>query len=124
MSIQKTAAEETLGFMLPTRKVESFHYTDLRAMLREMPQSVAIAETAGDNYQRLVPTTRLPFYDGQYFADMGDELPADVKVTNGVAKAQSADINDAIIGMNAVTSGDAIEVVIEGNKTAAGLNAT
>ncbi len=118
MSIQKTAAEETIGFMLPTRKVESFHYTDLRAMLRELPDPVAIAETAGDNYQRLVPTVRLPFYDGQYFADLGDELPSGVTITNGVAKANSTDINDAIVGMNAVTAGDAIEVRLEGSGTA------
>jgi len=117
MSVQKTAAEETLGFMLPTRKVESFHYTDLRALLRELPETVKIAETGGDNYQRLIPTTRLPFYDGQYFAEIGDELPQGVKVTNGVEKANSADINDAIVGMNAVTAGDAIDVVIEGNET-------
>ena len=76
-----------------------------------------MADTGGDNYQRLVPAVRLPFYDGQYFADMGDELPEGVKVTNGIAKANSADINDAIVGMNAATAGDAIEVVIDGNST-------
>ncbi|MEM7067675.1 MAG: Fe-S cluster assembly protein SufD [Pseudomonadota bacterium] len=124
MNIQKTAAEETLGFMLPTRKVESFHYTDLRSLVKEMPAAIEIADTAGDNYQRLVPAFRLPFFDGQYFADLGDELPKGVKVTNGVAKANSSDINDAIVGMNAVTPGDAIEVVIDGDglsETALGL---
>ena len=107
-----------LGFPLPTRKVESFHYTDLRAMLREMPEAVKVADSGGDNYQRLVPAVRLPFYDGQYFADMGDELPAGVKVTNGVAKANSTEIDDAIVGMNAVTEGDAVEIEISGDTTA------
>ena len=118
MQIQKTAAEEALGISLPTRKVESFHYTDLRALLREIPQPVKIAETGGDNYRRLVPTVRLPFYDGQYFADLGDELPEGVTVTNGVAKANSGEIDDAIVAMNAAGEGDAISVVINGNATA------
>ena len=118
MQIQKTPAEEKLGFLLPTRKIESFHYTDLRRLLRELPEAVGAADTGGDNYRRIVPAVRLPFYDGQFFPDIADELPSGVTVTNGVAKQNSSDINDAIIGMNAAMSGDAIEVAIKGDGTA------
>ncbi|MEO0329262.1 MAG: Fe-S cluster assembly protein SufD [Pseudomonadota bacterium] len=117
MSIQKTHSEEALGMSLPTRKVESFHYTDLRALIRELPEPVKLADTGGDNYQRIMPAVRLPFYDGQFFADIADELPEGVTVTNGVAKANSTDINDAIIGMNAAMHGDAILIKIDGDGT-------
>lgn len=115
--IQKTPAEEKLGLALPTRKVESFHYTDLRTLLRDIPEPIAIADTAGDNYQRIVPAVRMPFFDGQYFAELGDELPQGVSVVNGVEKASSSDINDAVIAMNAAGNGDAVSIVIDGDKT-------
>ncbi|MEM9331210.1 MAG: Fe-S cluster assembly protein SufD [Pseudomonadota bacterium] len=118
MNIQRTPAEEALGVNLPTKRVESFHYTDLRSLLKDLPEQIDVAETAGDNYQRLVPAIRLPFFDGQYFADLGDELPDGVKVTNGIEKAESTDIDDTIVGMNAKIAGDAIEIVIDGTSTA------
>lgn len=111
--MQKTQAEEALGMELPTRRVESFHYTDLRSMLREIPNN-ATGSSAGD-YAPIVDTHLLSFNDGK-LAD-GQVLPNGVTLTTDVAKANSADINDAIIGMNAVTTGDAISLVIDGNAT-------
>lgn len=111
--MQKTQAEEALGMELPTRRVESFHYTDLRSMLREIPNN-ATGSSAGD-YAPIVDTHLLSFNDGKLADDQ--VLPNGVTLTTDVAKANSADINDAIIGMNAVTTGDAISLVIDGNAT-------
>ena len=111
--MQKTQAEEALGMELPTRRIESFHYTDLRTMLREIPDN-ANGSSAGD-YAPLVDTHLLSFNDGK-LAD-GQVLPQGVTLTKDVAKAKSSDINDAIVAMNAVTSGDAISLEIEGNST-------
>lgn len=111
--MQKTQAEEALGMELPTRRVESFHYTDLRNMLREIPDN-ASGSSAGD-YAPLVDTHLLSFNDGRLAEDQ--VLPKGVTLSTDVAKATSSDINDAIVGMNAVTSGDAISLVIEGNST-------
>lgn len=111
--MQKTQAEEALGMELPTRRVESFHYTDLRTMLREIPDN-ARGSSAGD-YAPLVDTHLISFNDGKLAE--GQVLPKGVTLSTDVAKAVSSDINDAIIGMNAVTSGDAVSLTIEGNAT-------
>ena len=42
--MQKTAAEEVLGLNLPTRRVESFHYTDLRALIQEIPEEASASD--------------------------------------------------------------------------------
>ena len=67
INIEKTPAEVTLGQMLPTRRVESFHYTDLRNLIGEFPASIGKAEASADDYSRLVDTTRLPVFDGKLF---------------------------------------------------------
>ena len=58
-NIQKTATEEALGVALPTRRVESFHYTDLRSMLGLFGKSAARpgedeALALGNGFVRLV----------------------------------------------------------------------
>jgi hypothetical protein len=82
-------------------------------MLREIPDN-ASGSSKGD-YAPLVDTHLLSFNDGK-LAD-GQVLPKGVTLSTDATKATSTDINDAIIGMNAVTSGDAISLVIEGNAT-------
>jgi len=99
---------------LPTRRVESFHYTDLRSMLREIPDNVKAGSSAA-KYEPLVDTHLISFVDGVLEGEQ--VLPAGVSLSTDVAKANSTHINDAIVGMNAVTNGDAISLVIEGNAT-------
>ncbi|MEM7289880.1 MAG: Fe-S cluster assembly protein SufD [Pseudomonadota bacterium] len=115
MNTQMTAAEETLGFVLPTRKVESFHYTDLRRMLRELPQEGRGSGTE-TKYEPIVETHLIAFSDGTL---QGDQiLPSGVIMSTGAQKADSEDINDAIVSLNAATAGDALEFVISGDSTA------
>ena len=116
--VNLTAAEEVLGFELPTRRVESWHYTDLKALLREVPQIVGEPDTKGDNYKRLVPAFRLPFYDGRLFEDMADALPEGVSVRKRAEKPSANRIDDAVIAMNGVEAGDAVDIVIGGDSTA------
>ncbi len=103
---------------LPTRRVEAFHYTDLRALmaagytLAKRPTD-EIAQSSGDAFPRLVSDAAvLHFRDGHYF-DRGEELPDGVSVvaelpeapavTNGAADAVAA-INTAFsIGGTTVT---------------------
>jgi len=86
MNIQKTAAEEMLGFALPTRRVESFHYTDLRARLASIgdvaprPDNAA-TQTIGGSFPRLArDACVLHFYDGHGF-DRDETLPEGVMVS-------------------------------------------
>jgi len=112
--MQKTQAEEALGIELPTRRVESFHYTDLRSLLREIPDH-AVSGSSNGSYEPLVDTHLISFVDGKIAGEQ--VLPAGVNLSTDVVKANSSDINDAIIGMNAVTNGDAVSIVIEGDST-------
>ena len=114
MNTQKTAAEETLGFALPTRKVESFHYTDLQALLRDLPGDVVSGETTQD-YTPLVETHLVSFKDGSLTGEQ--VLPNGVMMSANATKITSEDRDDAIVAMNAVTPGDAVEFVINGNST-------
>ena len=70
---------------LPTRRIEAFHYTDLRALVRG---NYSVAERPSDEsarsilscFPRLVEGARvLHFYDGHYF-DRGEDLPEGVSV--------------------------------------------
>lgn len=70
---------------LPTRRIEAFHYTDLRALVRG---NFAIAERPSDEaarsllaqFPRLVEGARvLHFYDGHHF-ERGEEMPEGVAI--------------------------------------------
>ena len=77
---------------LPTRRVEAFHYTDLRALIKggysvaERP-SEEDAKTIGAAFPRLVKDACvLHFRDGHYF-DFDEKLPAGVTVNNEIPTA-------------------------------------
>ncbi len=85
---------------LPTRRVEAFHYTDLRSLLSG-EFSAATRPTAGEasewaaDYNRLVNAIRLPVLNGHYFSDLADDLPEGIMVLPGVAAAgDTTDYND------------------------------
>lgn len=118
MNIQKTAAEEALGQALPTRRTESFHYTDLRSLVGEFPAAISQADPKGDNYARLVDASRLPIFDGKLFDDLKDELPQGVSLEKDVTRAQAANIDDTLVAINGLGNSDSFAVTIEGDATA------
>lgn len=113
-SLQKTPAEEALGVALPTRRVESFHYTDLRTLLKDVP-SAANSAAASSDYKPLVPTHLLSFVDGKLTGDQ--VLPAGVTMSTDISKAKSIDINDVVVSINGAIDGDAISIKIDGDST-------
>ncbi len=112
-------ALETLG--LPTRRIEAFHYTDLRALLgtgrtvSQRPSAQAALERT-DSYQRLVNAIRLPIMDGHYFADIADDLPDGISVmpsfaAGGFGKCENTAANAVeVINTAFVTDGVSIDV--------------
>ncbi|MGI9355763.1 MAG: Fe-S cluster assembly protein SufD [Rhizobiaceae bacterium] len=79
---------------LPTRRVEAFHYTDLRSLLTgklvptDRPSANEANEWAAD-YNRLVSAIRLPVMNGHYFSDLGDDLPEGIMVLPGAPAPQA-----------------------------------
>lgn len=112
--MQRTAAEEALGLNLPTRRVESFHYTDLRALIQEIPEE-ASATDAPKTVTPVVDSHLITFADGRLSGEQ--ILPSGVMLSAGANKAGSTDINDAIVSINNAISGDAVEIVVSGNST-------
>ncbi len=113
--MQRTSAEEALGIDLPTRRVESFHYTDLRSVLRELPAE-ASANSGNGTYEPAVNTHLVAFRDGKVTNE--PSLPNGVMMTGGVNKPNPSGIDDAIVAMNASMGGDALAFVISSDETA------
>jgi len=117
-NIQQNAAEEALGVALPTRRVESFHYTDLRSRLgtfdkqAEKPSEDA-AKSLGDGFPRLASNAAvLHFYDGHAF-ERDESLPNGISVSNTLPAAVSADgMNDTISAINNKIAHDGVTIEV------------
>lgn len=117
-NIQKNAAEEALGVVLPTRRVESFHYTDLRSMLGTFSTQAAKpkeedAKALGGGFPRLASNAAvLHFYDGHHF-ERNEALPEGVSVTKSLpANVSASDINDTIPAINNAISQTGVSIEI------------
>lgn len=120
-AIEMVPSEEALGVKLPTRRVESFHYTNLRSMLGTFTSAAVkpsdeAAKALGGTFTRLVPDACvLHFYDGHYF-DRAETLPAGVTVSAGVPDmdlVQNFDETVAVINAKQAKAG--VEIVVDHN---------
>lgn len=117
--INALAADNLRQFGLPTRRVEAWHYTDLRRLLTQIPARAEVldaeaAKAAAANYPRIVPATRLPLFNGKYLENLADDLPkgANVSVNDGACEfAYSRD--DAIGLLHAIMGGEGVAIEID-----------
>jgi Fe-S cluster assembly protein SufD len=95
---------------LPTRRVEAWHYTDLRAAMADAAPVVA-APTPADieatrlrlaRRQRFAPGAQLVLLEGRYISELSDRLPAGVSVSEGAVAADSVD--DPLAALNEALS--------------------
>lgn len=103
---------------LPTRRVEAWHYTDLRTLLKDVP-ALALrldGDKAADeaaNYVRAVDTYRIPVLDGHVFADLSDVMPTGVSVSCVKTAPETGIRDDNLIGMvSRAFAGDCLHVVV------------
>ncbi|MEM8749224.1 MAG: Fe-S cluster assembly protein SufD [Pseudomonadota bacterium] len=96
--LRQKAIEALEANGLPTRRVEAFHYTDLRSMLKpglkvaQRPSEDA-AKTIGAEFPRLVSDAAvLHFRDGHFF-DWGEELPEGVSVDANMPKPANESVD-------------------------------
>ncbi len=110
------AALKTAG--LPTRKVEAWHYTDLRRLLSigykltEKPDYATVKADAR-RLQLEVDTLHLPFANGHYIASLADEMPQNVRIDPiadcaFVPAHYEADPSDAIVMLNTALFSDGV----------------
>ncbi len=70
---------------LPHRRIEAWHYTDLRALMRDAlpiaaPPSAAAIAALRMEFAAAAPRQRLVLVDGAFVPELSDALPAGVKV--------------------------------------------
>ncbi|MFK5977635.1 MAG: Fe-S cluster assembly protein SufD [Rhizobiaceae bacterium] len=123
MAGEGVAADNLRQYGLPTRRVEAWHYTDLRRLLKHVPAraeklSAEEAKKVAENYSRLVPVIRLPLFDGQYLEDFTDELPAGCRVSryDGV-NGSNYSKDDAIGLLQGLMGAVGVQIEIEDGAT-------
>jgi Fe-S cluster assembly protein SufD len=95
---------------LPTRRVEAWHYTDLRAAMADAAPILA-APTSGDieaarlrlaGRERFAPGPQLVLIGGRYIDKLSDRLPAGISVTEGAVATDPVD--DPLAALNEALS--------------------
>lgn len=94
---------------LPTRRVEAWHYTDLRASMADAAP-ILPAPTGADieaargwlaGRERFVAGARLVLLGGRFIAELSDRLPAGVSIAKGPVAAA---VDDPLADLNAALS--------------------
>jgi Fe-S cluster assembly protein SufD len=110
---------------LPTRRIESWHYTDLRAALAnaaplaKAPDAAAI-ESARRSLAALdrVGAVRLVLIDGGFVAALSDAPPAGVALAPGAPEAPAPGESDAMLSLNVALAEGGCAIAIEPGREA------
>lgn len=104
------AAFETVG--LPTRRVESYHYTDLKSLLRVVPELSSVAASTGEAALELPGAYRLAIVNGAVQA--ATAAPAGVSVsTSGTSALSQRD--DVLVRLNKALAKECLDVALSGD---------
>jgi Fe-S cluster assembly protein SufD len=103
---------------LPTRRVEAWHYTDLRAAMADAAPVLAAPppaeiEAAGHRLasrERFAPGARLVLLGGRYVGELSDRLPEGVSVAEGAIAADPVD--DPLAALNEAMSPSACTISV------------
>jgi Fe-S cluster assembly protein SufD len=95
---------------LPTRRVEAWHYTDLRAAMADAapvlaapaPADIEAARLRLAGRERFAPGAQLVLLGGRYVGELSDRLPAGVSVAEGAVAADPVD--DPLAALNEALS--------------------
>ena len=95
---------------LPTRRVEAWHYTDLRAAMADAapvlaapsPAEIEAARLRLAGRERFTPGAQLVLLGGRYIGELSDRLPAGVGISEGTFGADPVD--DPLAALNEALS--------------------
>ena len=95
---------------LPTRRIESWHYTDLRAAMADAaplaaaptPAEIEAARAWLTSRERFVPGARLVLIGGRFIGELSDRLPPGVTVSEGAIAGDRVD--DPLAALNEALS--------------------
>jgi Fe-S cluster assembly protein SufD len=113
------AFERFAAVGLPTRRVEAWHYTDLRASMSDAapiqraptPADIEAARSRLSARERFAPGAQLVLLGGRFIAELSDPLPANVLITEGVSAHA---IDDPLAALNEALSPRGCTISIPG----------
>jgi Fe-S cluster assembly protein SufD len=107
-----TAAAERLAVSgLPTRKVETYHYTDLKMLLRAVPELAGATKATSEPALRIPGAHRIPMTNGA--ADIDGREPQGVRsaIIPGSALSER---DDVLVRLNTALAAKSLKLEIDG----------
>lgn len=96
---------------LPTRRVESYHYTDLKSLLRTVPPlATAVAPQSRTEF-RIPDAARFPIVNGKVYVE--EKLPPGIVVKPGARSAVTTR-DDVLVQLNAALVRESLSLRLEG----------
>jgi Fe-S cluster assembly protein SufD len=108
------AAERLSVIGLPTRKVESYHYTDLKMLLRAVPELAGTEKATSEPALRIPGAYRIPMTNGA--ADIDGNEPDGVVATKVKGSALS-ERDDVLVRLNSALAKETLKLDIAGEQT-------
>jgi Fe-S cluster assembly protein SufD len=108
------AAERLQAIGLPTRKVESYHYTDLKMLLRAVPELAVATPATSEPALRIAGAHRIPMTNGK--ADISGAMPPGMTAT--IAKGSAlTERDDVLVRLNSALARETLKVEIRSRVT-------
>jgi Fe-S cluster assembly protein SufD len=108
------AAERLAASGLPTRKVESYHYTDLKMLLRAVPELAIAAKALSEPALRIPGAHRIPVTNG--VADISGAMPPGMHATISHGPALS-ERDDVLVRLNTALAQQTLKLEIRSRAT-------
>lgn len=108
------AAERLAATGLPTRKVESYHYTDLKMLLRAVPKLAGAEKALSEPVLRIPGAHRIPVTNG--VADIAGAMPAGMHATISHGSALT-ERDDVLVRLNSAFAHNTLKLEIRSRAT-------
>jgi Fe-S cluster assembly protein SufD len=108
------AAERLQTIGLPTRKVESYHYTDLKMLLRAVPELAGAEKALSEPTFRIPGAHRIPMTNG--VADIEGEMPPGMRATLSKGSALT-ERDDVLVRLNSALAQETLKLEIRSRAT-------
>ena len=108
------AAERLQTIGLPTRKVESYHYTDLKMLLRAVPELAGATPALSEPAFRVPSAHRIPMTNG--VADVSGAMPPGMVATLAKGSAVT-ERDDVLVRLNSALAKETLRVEIQSRVT-------
>ncbi len=107
----KAAAERFAGAGLPTRKVETYHYTDLKMLLRSVPELAGAEKATSEPALRIPGAYRIPMTNG--VADIDGHEPQGV-LAGIIAGSALSERDDVLVRLNTALAAQTLKLEMSG----------